>query len=324
MYLIPLAGGIMGFTGVGFLYQTLADRRDRKRYPPPGSLVNVNGHRMHLVCQGEGEPTVVFEAGLACTHLDWSRVLPEVRKMTRAVVYDRAGLGWSDPGPLPRTGRQMATELHDLLCQAGIRGPLILVGHSYGGLIVRLYAEQYPDEVAGLVLVDASHEDQKAYAPHVASLRQRIKDEMEWQWYRLRPLLARVSILRLWGHFREVEESKLPSEVRAMARSIGLRAHAYDWLWTEYSAIDRTSAQIRGSKLPAHIRTVILAGGNDFLDPVFQNAWLTLQEDLSRKLPNASYQVVAGSGHYIQLDQPQAVIDAIRLLLKIIPSRQTG
>jgi pimeloyl-ACP methyl ester carboxylesterase len=322
-FVFALADGIIGLAGFGFLYQTLADQRDQKRYPPPGRMIKVNDHRLHLVCRGEGSLTVVFEAGLGCTHLDWSLVLPEVTKRTRAVAYDRAGSGWSDPIPLPRTGRQMATELHELLYQVGIRGPLILVGHSYGGLIVRLYAEQYPDEVVGLVLVDASHEDQKAHAPRQRSLFTRVKEEVDWQWFRMRPLLARLGFLRWWEHIKPEDRSKLPREVQIAARSVGLRTHAYDWLWTECPSIDITCAQVRGSRLPNHIRTIILAGGNDFQDPVFQNAWLSLQEDLSRKLPNAKYQVVVGSGHSIQLDQPQAVIDAIGQLVQEFNSPPT-
>ena len=309
--MVPLAGGLAAFAGLGYLYQIAADCRDQRRYPPPGRLVDINGGRLHLVCQGEGAPTVVFESGLGSTHLDWCCVFPEVAKFTRAVAYDRAGYGWSGAGPLPRTGRQMVTELHDLLTQTGIRGPLVLVGHSYGGLTIRLFADQYPDEVDGLVLVDASHEDQKAHVPVHPRLHQRLKEEIEWQWYRLRPLLARVGLLRLWFRRMSGGPQRTP-EVQPIAWSLGLRAQGYDWLWTEYPAIEATSAQVRGSKLADHLRTSILVGGKDFPDPVWQKSWLSLQKDLSQRLPNATYQVVADSGHFIQLDQPHMVVDAIR------------
>ena len=185
------------------------------------------------------------------------------------------------------------------------------MGHSYGGLIIRLFADQYPNEVAGLVLVDTSHEDQKAHIPVQPPWHQRIKEEIEWQWYRLRPLLARVGLLRLWYNRRMDGGPHRTPEVQPIAWSFGLRAHGYDWLWTEQPAIEATCAQVRGSRLADHLRTSILAGGNDFPDPLWQNCWLTLQADLSRRLPNATYQVVEDSGHFIQLDQPQMVVDAI-------------
>jgi pimeloyl-ACP methyl ester carboxylesterase len=320
---VPLAGGLTALAGLGYLYQTAADYRDQRRYPAPGQLVNVNGRCLHLVSQGEGAPTVVFEAGLGSTHLDWCRVFPEVAQFTRAVAYDRAGCGWSAPGPLPRTGRRMATELHDLLAQAGICSPFVLVGHSYGGLIIRLFADQYPNEVTGLVLVDASHEDQKAHIPVQPPLHQRIKEETEWQWYRLRPLLARVGLLRLWSNRMEGRSHHTP-EVQPIVWSLGLRARSYDWLWTEHPAIGTTCTQVRESKLADHLLTSILAGGNDFPDPLWQNSWLSLQADLFHRLPNATYRIAENSGHYIQLDQPQMVVDAIHEIVTDIRLKKSG
>jgi pimeloyl-ACP methyl ester carboxylesterase len=128
-------------------------------YSPPGKLVDVGGYRLHLNCTGKGGPTVVLIAGGGDFSFDWSLVQPDVSRFTRVCSYDRAGLAWSDPGPIPRTMRQEAYELHLLLKAARIKAPLVLVGHSIGGLIARVYAEQYPNEVAGIVLVDPTHED---------------------------------------------------------------------------------------------------------------------------------------------------------------------
>src|SRR3989454_1075347 len=129
------------------------DTRDFRRYPPPGRLVNVGGHRLHIYCTGGGTPTVVMDSGFPGTSLSWTFVQPEVAKFTRACSYDRAGLGWSDAGPMPRTSRQIVDELHTLLRNARVEGPYVLVGHSFGTFTVRLYASTYPDEVAGMVLV---------------------------------------------------------------------------------------------------------------------------------------------------------------------------
>src|SRR5437660_9720969 len=127
-------------------------------FPPPGRLVDVGGWRLHLHCTGEArgsQPTVILEAGSGDFSVEWSLVQPGVAKFARVCSYDRAGDGWSDLGPHPRTFQQIVYELHTLLDKAGVRPPLVLVGHSYGGWLVRLYASIYPNDVAGMVLVEA-------------------------------------------------------------------------------------------------------------------------------------------------------------------------
>ena len=138
----------------GVVYQRLGTAADFHRHPPPGRLVDVGGHRLHVLDSGKGHPTVVFEAGLPGSVLSWHQVQQELARLVRVVSYDRAGLGWSDPGPEPRTAERIVEELRLLLDRAGVPGPYILVGHSFGGLTTRLFAARYPDEVAGLVLVD--------------------------------------------------------------------------------------------------------------------------------------------------------------------------
>ncbi|HXD09399.1 MAG TPA: alpha/beta hydrolase, partial [Anaerolineales bacterium] len=127
---------------------------------PPGQLTDVGGYDMHLYCMGEGSPTVILEAGLNDFHVSWSKVQAEVATATRVCSYDRAGLGWSEASPHPRTSQVMAEELHTLLTNSGVAAPYILVGHSFGGIVMRQFAQQYPDEVAGMVLVDSAHEEQ--------------------------------------------------------------------------------------------------------------------------------------------------------------------
>jgi pimeloyl-ACP methyl ester carboxylesterase len=127
--------------------------------PPPGTLVDIGGYRLHIYCEGNGEPTVVMLAGGGDFSFDWSLVQPGVARFARACAYDRAGLAWSDLGPTPHTMRQDAHELHVLLERSGVKGPVVLVGHSVGGLIARVYVDRYPGAVAGLVLVDSTHED---------------------------------------------------------------------------------------------------------------------------------------------------------------------
>ena len=150
---------------VGAAFQARASASDRKRYPPAGTLVEVGDRRLHLHCVGEGSPTVIFEAGAGGGVLDWTLVQAAVGEFTRACAYDRAGLGWSDPVDRPRRSPQVAEELHTLLNNAQVDGPLVLVGHSLGGIYVRSFADRWPHRVAGMVLLESAHENQATRMP---------------------------------------------------------------------------------------------------------------------------------------------------------------
>src|ERR687894_2673357 len=163
-WMIRIIAGMVGLVIVllfaGVVFQFVMTRIDARRYPAPGEMVEAGGYSLHLYCTGEpGAPTVVMDSGLGGTVLDWQLVQPEIAKFARVCTYDRAGMGWSDLGTQPRTSRQIARELHTLLDNAGVRGPYVLVGHSLGGTNMQVYASQYPDEVAGMVLVDSALED---------------------------------------------------------------------------------------------------------------------------------------------------------------------
>ena len=125
----------------------------------------MGGYQLHIHCLGEGNPTVILEAALPGASAHWGWVQPDIATTTRVCAYDRAGMGWSDPGPEPRDAQTIASELHTLLDNARIEGPYVLVGHSFGGLYARMYTAQYPDEVAGMVLVDSTHPDQWTRLP---------------------------------------------------------------------------------------------------------------------------------------------------------------
>lgn len=162
---------ILGLAGIGLIYQTIAVRIDRRTYTPPGQMVDIGDRigdcRLHLVVMGEatGHPTVILEAGMASFSSNFHWIQSDLSATTQVVAYDRAGLGWSDPAPEAQDAQQSARDLHAALQTAGIRPPYVLAGHSYGGLVVRAFADLYPDEVAGLVLIDASHPDQWAHIP---------------------------------------------------------------------------------------------------------------------------------------------------------------
>ena len=138
----------------GAIYQFIGLARDARRYPPRGRIIDIGGRRLHMVESGNGSPAVILEAGIAASSLSWSLVQPEVAKLTRVCSYDRAGLAWSDRAIEPGTLERSIHDLHSLLAAAAVQPPYILVGHSYGGLLARAYTARFPENVAGLVLVD--------------------------------------------------------------------------------------------------------------------------------------------------------------------------
>ena len=198
-----LAWSTVGLAAAGLagsVAQRAAARRDELRFPPPGRMVDAGGFRMHLDVHGEdrGGPTVVLEAGLGSFSPNWHWVQLALADRLRVVAYDRAGLGWSDLSPAPRDGATMASELHTALHAAGIHGPYVLAGHSFGGLVTRAFAELHRSETAGLVLVDASHPDQWARWPVPSAHRIQVLS------LRMSAAAARVGLFRLVDAFGAV------------------------------------------------------------------------------------------------------------------------
>ncbi|MGH6635885.1 MAG: alpha/beta fold hydrolase, partial [Gammaproteobacteria bacterium] len=132
---------------------------------PPGRMVHIGTHRLHIWCLGEGRPSIVLDSGVGGFSLEWTKIETDLAPEFRVCSYDRAGYGWSDPGPVPRTTARIVEELHTLLSRAAVPGPYVLVGHSFGGYNMLRFAKKYPQEAAGLVLVDSSHPKQFRYFP---------------------------------------------------------------------------------------------------------------------------------------------------------------
>lgn len=293
----------LGLAGAG--YESIAAPGDARAYPPPGQMVDVGGYRLHIQCVGTGSPTVVLDAGLGGTSLDWTLVQPDIGQTTRVCAYDRAGMGWSESGPQPRTPEQIARELHTLLANAGIDGPFVLVGHSLGGKNVRLFARYYPEQVAGMVLVDTRSE--------YVDARTSAADAQAFQF--LYAVLARgyqaargVGLMRLVGA-QLVGDPALPAETRA---AIAMVAYAPGSMATGAAeARERATDDAQFEMAPSlgDLPLVVLASEANMTNTA---NWTDAQQRLALLSTQSQLIVPPGSGHYIQWDHPAVVIDAIR------------
>jgi pimeloyl-ACP methyl ester carboxylesterase len=306
-----IAGGSAVLLGTGAWWQAAAARRDRRRFPPPGRMVDVDGHRLHIRPTGAqtATPTVVLEAGMASMSANWAWVQDELASEYRVVTYDRAGLGWSDPGTGRLDAASSAVELHTALRAAGCDPPYVLAGHSYGGLVVRVFADRYPGEVAGLVLVDASHPDQWAHIP--ASRHGRT---VAWA-NRMTAALARVGLLRLLRTERSYITG-LPArpyaEMRAyLARPEGWRTGAGGLLaWGRQSRAQVNAAGDLGD-LPLVVLSVTEQSR-------YGDVLTRLQAELLSLSSNSRHITVAGATHYTLVSEREhaaVVSGAIRAVI---------
>lgn len=304
--------------------------------PPPGKLVDLGGWRMHLHCTGrsvEGAPTVVLEAGAGDSSIEWSLVQPRVARFARVCSYDRSGSAWSDLGPYPHTGRQIVYELRTLLARAKERPPYLLVGHSMGGRYVRMFATAYRELAAGLVLVDANHEDDLLF----------INGKFIRQWETATgkevPAVKTSMPLRLEDLPADVRE-----KIEAAARDADPQADhppynqlprdariAREWAWSQPKHFAANNSPFEGDEALA-LRTerqtvqhplgdlplVVLTRGLPVTGPRAEQIEPERKQHQTElvSLSSAGQQTVAnGSGHHIHIDEPAAVVDAIRDVL---------
>ncbi len=310
--------------GAGAVYEAIATASDSGKYPPPGKLVDVGGYQLHIYCTGEhigeGSPTVVMDFGICGWSLAWDLVQSEVAKFARVCTYDRAGYAWSDPSPMPRTSQQIVQELHALLTNAGVKGPYILVGHSLSGLSVRLFASQYPDDVVGIVLVDAINE--AMYSRPFPEF-QKIMAGNLWM-FRGLSMISQLGMLRLFMQLVGANAApdfvrKLPSEIQPALMSKFL-PKTFNTAAAETESMEKSAAQVSTTGLFNDIPLMVLSHG---IPDMFSNlpateveqaeqTWQKLQVELANLSSNSTLIIAERSGHFIPLDQPNLVVDAIR------------
>ena len=300
-YLVfTLIAGV-GLLAVGYTYEKAAEWKEKKGHPAFGRLVAVRDHKLHLVYKANVGPTVVIEQGAGEPSRFWWPVQDKIAEFAGVCTYDRAGYGWSESVAAGRTIAERAEELHSLLANAGIPGPYILVGHSYGGFIVRCFARNYPDQTAGLVLVDTPEEN-AFFQPEVLNLYSRlgfINKAVE--------LVARFGVLRLLGQVFPLGHVGF-SFVRP----------------TEYSAAGDDLASLQLVKVPigdfggenslGDLPLAVITHGQPFPGPfsILEKGWGEGQTRLAALSTNSLLIRANNSNHAIQMDEPELVVDAVR------------
>lgn len=292
----------------------------------PGKLIDVGGHRMHLLCTGSGSPTVVVEAGIGDISTDWVFIQTAVSKFTRICTYDRPGYAWSEPGPLPRTYPQINLDLHELLAAANERGPFVLVGHSFGGPLVRSYTKLYPNEVAGLLLVDTVHEDQRIPIMGKATLlrgnakgRALPAARRTMQLGDLKPQFGPATTEPVEQPMDKLPLSNQKIDQWAVAQP-NLRVMAQSELeWSPESLALMAAAPQKGS-LGARSLLVLTrehGGYDNNLDvpaAELEQERLTLQKKLVELSTNGAQRILP-CGHNMHIECPDALADAIRAVV---------
>ena len=319
---------------IGYIYQRRTTAADFEQFPAPGQRVDVGGYSLHIYCTGEGNPTVVVDTGNGDFSTGWQGIQREVSKSTRICTYDRAGYGWSDSSPNPRTATQMANELHLLLVNAGIDPPYILVGQSLGGFTMRMFASQYPDEVPGMVLVDSGHEDQLERLPPEYV---RLNDRQE-SYFSVLGFMSRFGIMRLIGNssngadFAPPHVLKMPTDVQPLYVMMMSHPPYFDTTLAEQRVLSETTAQVRATGSLGDLPLIVLTADST-LDPAvlqsmglpddfdaaqIQQTWLELQAELAELSTNSAHIIVKDSTHAIELDKPDVVIKAIRDMVEML------
>jgi pimeloyl-ACP methyl ester carboxylesterase len=340
-YLLLIAFAIIVIVAfAGILYQHIGNASDAKRFPIEGRLVplgpDVPNVSLAINCTGQGSPTVILDSGLGVPGIaGWKQSQPDIAKFTRVCSYDRAGYGWSTPGPMPRTSAQIVKELHALLTAAGEKPPYVLVAHSFGGFNVRLYTADYPDEVAGLVFVDTSHPDQ------LKRMSDPLRKSITAQYAEVEKQAKLIPYLRFFGVARYTNKidptSKVSTELQEEVRYLQLQQKFIDASTSEIMYFEPSGDEVRAKSTTLGSRPLfVLTAGKDpqqtDLPPGvvlkdmqdFHKMWVEqLQLELAHLSTVGTQQVVPDSTHMIPFERPDTVVAATQKVVEAVRAQST-
>jgi pimeloyl-ACP methyl ester carboxylesterase len=318
MLLLCTAVLLVGFMVYCVINQSIGAQADQRAFPPPGQLYDIGEYRLHLYCtgpQGTGNPTVILEAMSGGLSAEWGWIQPEVAKETRVCSYDRAGRGWSNPNPHPITLEYTVSDLHRLLQKAAVSGPYILVGHSIGGIYVRQYAADYPNEVVGMVLVDSSHPDQLARVPEFQTGYKR-----ESRIDALLPVLARLGFLRVFISMAgKTDFSDLPSRQYTELAAFWSSPENLDSVHAEVLAEPAIFADAHPLGNLGSLPLAVISRG--YQVPAY---WIELQNELAALSSNSLHITVPGATHTALAFNPEYAKISSQAILQVVAAARTG
>jgi pimeloyl-ACP methyl ester carboxylesterase len=323
---VAIVGVIVALVAAGILYQWTAARRYRQRFAPPGEFVDVGGHLLHAHCMGSGSPVVLLEAGIAASSLSWSLVESEIARFTRVCGYDRAGFAWSDAASCPRTFDQIVTELSRVLAHVAPGQQLVLVGHSFGSFVIRAYAERHPENVVGLVLVDPPTEwlTTTPSREHMLRRGERLS--------RVGAVLAHLGVVRgslalltggAPGAPRRLvsvlgptalrtlqrlvgEVKKLPPDVHPVVQEMWSQPKCFYAMADHLGVLRRERKALAALNPPPGIPVVVISSGNQPAEQIAEH------RELAMRSARARHVVAARSTHWVQFDEPELVVAAVK------------
>lgn len=328
---VRVVPALTALAGAGALYQLIGTARYRRTFPAPGQMIDVGGHRVHVLCKGAGEPVVVFESAIAASSLSWSVVQPAVAEFTRTCAYDRAGLGWSDAPSCPRRLQQVVDELAAVVPHVAPETRCVLVGHSYGTFVVRAYASRFPERVAALVLVDPPVE-------WLTMTPQRARMLLGGQRLaRIGAVLARVGVVRaclglLTGgapaaprHFVKVfgpsaaatlerlvgEVRKLPASVHPIVQAHWSQPKCFHALADYLRGLAEDRATIGTLVPPRELPVAVISSRNQPSDQI------AAHRALAEAAERGVHVVAERSGHWVPFDEPELIVRMIRQMVEI-------